>query len=121
MKSSFAFSSLSFFVLALGSVARVNGELNCSSIFVPVQVQVEAPFINLTVPVNQSEVTNLIQQFLTVTSNIAEKSIVGTQNISAHYEIFGKLCTPHGVLPNGTLEIATHGYVCSDYLLARSD
>ncbi|KZS98821.1 hypothetical protein SISNIDRAFT_499160 [Sistotremastrum niveocremeum HHB9708] len=113
MKSSFAFSSLSFFVLALGGVAR--GELNCSSIFVPVQVQVEAPLINLTVPVNQSEVTNLIQQFLTVTSNVAGKSIVGTQNISARYEIFGKLCTPHGVLPNGTLEIATHGVGFSNF------
>ncbi|KZS98820.1 alpha/beta-hydrolase [Sistotremastrum niveocremeum HHB9708] len=83
--------------------------LDCHSLTIPVHVNVEVPLIDIPVPANQSVVTNILQEFLTITANFVEDHIIGTQTVDAHYQIFGQLCSPHGVGSGATLEIATHG------------
>ncbi|KZT36201.1 alpha/beta-hydrolase [Sistotremastrum suecicum HHB10207 ss-3] len=83
--------------------------LDCRTLTIPVHVNVQVPLINIPVPANQSVVTNILQEFLTISANFVEDHITGTQTIDAHYRIFGQLCSPHGAGSGGTLELATHG------------
>ncbi|KZS98120.1 hypothetical protein SISNIDRAFT_448259 [Sistotremastrum niveocremeum HHB9708] len=81
----------------------------CTSLTIPVNVSAQTSHITLPEPVDQSALTAFFINYTTPSIDYPDSIINGTRQLKAQYKIFGKLCTPKDVKPNGTLEFATHG------------
>lgn len=100
----------SFTVFSVIYLAAVGAAQKCTSLTVPVDVDVLADRISLSEPANQAELTAFFINLATPSIDYPSTIINGTHNVKSTYHIAGKLCTPTHIPANGTLEFATHGY-----------
>ncbi|THH12922.1 hypothetical protein EUX98_g9776 [Antrodiella citrinella] len=102
----------------LGLLGQVQADSSVSpshsriELTIPVHVFTNATKIAFDTPRNQTQLTGLLQEAFSVTSNVSVLQI-GTIPLNASYQIFGELFVPDNWKENGTgvLEFAVHGYV----------
>jgi len=77
---------------------------------IPVHVSTNVTKLAFETPKDQSQVTGLVQQFVSATSNVSALE-VGTVPLVATYDIYGELYLPNGWNQTGTgvLEFVVHG------------
>ncbi|CAK4032900.1 alpha beta-hydrolase [Lecanosticta acicola] len=81
----------------------------CVSGLVPVQATAMNMRFNLSLPTNQSQVTEMFVESVTSGSMAMQKIMEGTQMINGSYQIGATLCTPaNNTKPSG-VQILTHG------------
>ncbi|KII91729.1 hypothetical protein PLICRDRAFT_123246 [Plicaturopsis crispa FD-325 SS-3] len=90
-------------------VASTYATYNCTTMKVPVSVSLETTKLDLSAPANETELTALVTQIVSATSNVTSALVKGTELLNATYEIYSQLCIPAGFKQNGTLEFAIHG------------
>lgn len=81
----------------------------CVSGYVPVQAQAMNMKFNTSLPMNQSQVTEMFLESVTPGSDAMQKIMEGMQAINGSYQIGATLCTPaNNTTPSG-VQMLTHG------------
>ena len=77
---------------------------------IPVNVSTNVTQISMSPPLDQIQLTGLLQDVFSATSNVSELQ-TGTAPLRASYRIFGQLYIPNNWKSRGTgvLEFAVHG------------
>ncbi|KAF8152596.1 Alpha/beta hydrolase family-domain-containing protein [Crassisporium funariophilum] len=102
---------LSILLLALSASAAAlvaRGTPNCEQVTVSVDITANTAVIDVEPPRNQSELTGLVSQFTSETSNVTSQIHYGQAKLNAKYDIWSLLCLPPSG-PTKTVEFAVHG------------
>jgi hypothetical protein len=75
---------------------------------------------NYVLPQNQSQVTELTIDMLTVNSSFVEDITTGTQDVNGTFKIGATLCLPNNSTIPAQVQILTHGFGFDRYYWVRS-
>ncbi|KAK4892694.1 hypothetical protein LTR27_008793 [Elasticomyces elasticus] len=81
----------------------------CVSGLIPVQASATNYKINLDIPKNQTETTELWLKLSTPGSTFARDAVTGTNNVSGTFNMAATLCVPADNLAPKEVHLATHG------------
>jgi pimeloyl-ACP methyl ester carboxylesterase len=92
-------------------VSSVGGQAICIQGNIQVTASSNNTLLDFTIPANQTVVTNTIQEFYQIDSNLTNSISRGKVNVSGTYNINSKLCFPAStqVINPKTVQALTHG------------